>query len=184
MRTGITFQESTATHNAHGCLPARATGHVRRVQGRPGDTLVPTWGIVIVKQSPVSDVLYCLFIGKLEQKMVMRGWKEPGMAQLFPQEQLKPAHATTLPPHICPTPQWSPPTSKQKRGGNWPKSLGLFHEVISHSSIHLSNHSLLLRIIDSGSILDIWDSGDTEVNKRWSIPQKVQRWTNRYRIEW
>ena len=61
--------ESRITHNAHSCLPARTPGHICRVQRWPGDTLVPTRGVVVVKQSPVGDVLYCLFIGKLEQKM-------------------------------------------------------------------------------------------------------------------
>lgn len=71
------------THNAHSCLPARTPGHICRVQWWSGDTLIPTRRVVIVKQSPVSDVFYCLFISKLEQKMEVWGRKEPGMVQLF-----------------------------------------------------------------------------------------------------
>lgn len=75
------------THNAHRRLPARAPGHVCRVQGWPGGTLIPVGGVVIVKQSPVGDVLYCFFMRKLEQKRKAWGWKEPEMVQLFPWQQ-------------------------------------------------------------------------------------------------
>lgn len=92
-RTRVTFSESITTHNAHSCLPARTSGHICRVWWWPGHTFIPTRGIVIVKQGPVSDVLDFLLIRKLEENMVVRSWMELGVVQLFPWEQVKLAPA-------------------------------------------------------------------------------------------
>lgn len=149
------FSESLTTHNAHGCLPARTPGHIRRVWWWPGHTFIPTWGVVIVKQGPVSDVLDFLLIGKLEEKLVIGSLKGPWVVQL-------PYHCT-----IFSEMNFSGFQSTN-RGCNGLKPLDLFLWILfpKLASIHQSIHPSILKMAYSGSNLYIQMTGDTRVTKK------------------
>lgn len=126
-----------------------------------------------MKQSPVSDILYRLFIRKLEGKMEMWGWKEPGKVQQFLQkEQFKhmpqPYHLASALSLNRVSPELPSPAfqSIEKGEGQLAEVPGFFPRNFSSLSYYSSIQVfiLILRLIYSGHIRQGRHKSDGGVN--------------------